>query len=542
MTNLPELSRKSPTPEFQLEPLPTYRRDLNSFQGLIIHLGVSAFHRSHEAMFTHELLLDQQTDDSLDERWGIVGLGLRGTSTKKALEQQDFLYSVVSRGDHPARVAVVGSIVDIFVSSEEVFFGAVMDPRTRILSLTVTEAGYFIDHRSGELDTTVAQVAQDIANYHAQDEPPLTPVGFITKSLKMRQMHGLAPLTVLSCDNLPGNGDLTKVMVLHFLKLVEDFELLAWVEEKCSFPNSMVDRITPATKPWNPERPDAFSDSIRKTLCASVGFKDQWPIITEPFRQWVIEDDFVSGRPAWERKGALFVTDVAPYETMKLRLLNASHSAIAYSGYLLGHRFVDCAMDSSAVFSFVAAFLSEQGATVPSVPGVDLSEYEKTLLDRFRNPYIKDSLLRLAQDGSNKLIITMRDAALENSVAGRSVKTFAIAVACWARFCVGSDEMGEPIDIQDPRSGELQELCQSLFGGGLGDGGLTPSALPTKKSTGLLLQRMFGEEVAGSPILIEEVFAAVSEIAHTSVRELLGTWRLASGIPDGSKARAKPGL
>jgi len=283
-----------------------------------------------------------------------------------------------------------------------------------------------------------------------------------------------------------------------------------------------VDRITPATRPLNrsPDAvPDAYSDGIRTLVRETCGLEDDWPVIAEQYTQWVIEDKFVLGRPAWEERGALFTEDVEPYEHMKLRLLNAGHSAISYCSYLVGHRYVDCAMDpkqlggANPVPAFCEAFFHEQTPTVPPVPGVDLVEYKKMLTKRFSNPYTKDMLQRLAEDGSQKLVTTMRDAALENQGAGRSNRCFAFVVATFVRYLVGVDEQGGAIEIKDPLGDELtsmaREICQS-------PNGTLPLSPPAPGPLVKLLDRVFGAKLASNASIVAAVQASLTEIVTTS--------------------------
>jgi len=444
-------------------------------------------------------------------------------------------------------------------------------PATKIVSLTVTEKGYCLD-QSLKLDLGNGLVKHDLEH---RKERPHSAVGTICAALALRRLRGIAPFTVMSCDNLPGNGTLSRQMVLGFLAAWGDEALAAWVEARCTFPNTMVDRITPATRPLvtvaaplppppivpaavrtsqlktTPpaaaaaapapvvvaSAPDPFSDGIRNLVRETVGVDDKWPVIAETYMQWVVEDRFVNGeRPCWECQETLFVPDVHPYEMMKLRLLNAGHSAISYSSYLIGHRFVDCAMDPDELSNdgrgrnpipgFCAAFLEEQTPTCPPVPGVDTADYKKQLVKRFSNPYIKDTLQRLAEDGSQKLVTTMRDAALDNASQGRSVAGFAVVVACFMRYLVGVDEKGEAIAISDPRAEELTAAVRAVFGTPTG---ALPVVPPTEPPVAFL-RAVFGDEVAASPEITRAVHDALIDLASTSARALISKYCTQAGF------------
>jgi mannitol 2-dehydrogenase len=365
-------------------PLPAYARAVDSFHGIICHLGVGGFHRSHEAVYTHNVLLSQEKQRKTDpeaaatqKRWGLVGIGLMPWDKGMAdvLDEQNGLYTVLARDTEKTTGMVVGSVVDFVYAPADPSGKKVVErlanPATKIVSLTVTEKGYCLD-QALQLDLSNPLVAHDLEH---RNERPHSAVGTICAALSLRRLRGLSPFTVMSCDNLPGNGTLTRAMVLGFLNAWGDGSLTLWVENRCTFPNTMVDRITPATRPLlspptpfppppppptkedsdetaaaaaaaqtgeaapapAPAKPDPFSDGIRTLVKETVGVEDKWPVICESYVQWVVEDKFVNGeRPLWETQGALFVPDVHPYEMMKLRLLNAGHSAISYASYLMG--------------------------------------------------------------------------------------------------------------------------------------------------------------------------------------------------------------
>lgn len=435
--------------------VPGYARKVDSFNGIICHMGVGGFHRSHEAMYVDKLLnmdaISEDKDDPIKKRWAIIGIGLMpwDLKMKETLEAQNCLYTLMSRSPKNNATAIIGSIVDYMYAPDDrnKVLERLANPQTKIVSLTVTEKGYCLTN-GGVLDLDNAMIANDLKSPRA----PQTAVGMIAESLRIRRLRGVSPFTVLSCDNLPGNGDLSRTMVIGYLQALGDPQLLAWVETYGTFPNTMVDRITPMTK-------DEHIDLIR----ATYHMRDSWPVIAEDYTQWVVEDNFVNGcRPALEASGALMVGDVHAYEMMKLRLLNAGHSALSYISYLAGHRFVDAAMTDPMVHNFIKMYFEEHTETLAPVPGVDVKDYKKSLAMRFSNPYIKDTLQRLAEDGSQKLVTTMRDPAIENIEAGREIGLFCFVVAAWIRYLVGFDSDNNPIAIKDPRGEELSAMAKEI--------------------------------------------------------------------------------
>jgi len=524
--NLPKIAlAQQKLKKTNVTPLPTYPRALSSFDGLICHVGVGAFHRTHEAVYTHEVLLDQMNGSgSSPQRWGIVGVGIRGASTRDVLKEQDYLYTVLGKDGTTTSVTVVGSLVGFVLSQDDPdghkLIDFLADSRTRIVSLTITEKGYLLN-TSGDLNLENKDVRHDLDH---PGEPPRSAAGTLVRALALRKQRGLPPFTVLSCDNLPRNGRLARGMVLGFLKAAGDGALLAWAESHCRFPCTMVDRITPSTTALDDSKTDTYSDEVRKIVQFESCVQDRWPVVSEPFKQWVIEDSFACGRPAWETRGALFTDCVEPFELMKLRLLNAGHSAMCYGAFLLGHRYMDCAMLDNTVRGFLAAFMKEQAATVDSIPEEDLKNYQIQVLERFSNPFIKDTLARIAQDGSHKLAATMRESALQNAREGRSVACFSCAVACWTRFMVGVDESGEVIDcVVDPRAVELTALARAAFqcASGCTEAPCHAIKPPDVKNVALLLAAVFGDDFAETDAIVEAVLDALSKLAMTSTRQLM---------------------
>ena len=357
--------------------------DRSKVVGSIVHLGVGAFHRAHQAVMTDAVLA------SGDLAWGIVGAGLMTTSTKDALAPQDGLYCLAERAVGSETLRVVGAIVDLL--GGEADLGRVLDrmcaASTRIVSLTVTEKGYYLDLASGKLQLQAPMVLADLVN----PAQPRTILGLIVQALRTRRANGLQPFTVLSCDNLPQNGKTAKAAVVAFAREV-DAELAAWIAAEVSFPCSMVDRITPAT-----------TDADRDHVNTALGLTDAWPIMTEQFVQWVIEDDFTMGRPDWTLGGAVFSNEIEAWENMKLRCLNGAHSTLAYLGQLTGRETVFEAMELPLITKTLDALWMEVREVLHTPAGVNAADYVEQLKLRFCNPAIKHRTAQIAMDGSQKL-------------------------------------------------------------------------------------------------------------------------------------------
>lgn len=428
--------------------LPAY--DRSRVKPAIVHFGVGGFHRAHQAVYTDEVLASGDLD------WGIRGAGITAGDRRmqQALSPQDYLYSVVARDTEGEERRVVGSIVDYLLAIEdaEPLLSAMSDESTRIISMTITENGYCYRPENIELDLDNPAVADDL-RLNGGGGRPSTVYGYLRTTLSRVRERGGRPPTILSCDNLPQNGDRLRRLFLQFLDNV-DRDLRAYVEQEVEFPNCMVDRITPIT-----------TDDQRRWLESEHGMTDRWPIFCERFRQWVIEDRFPAGRPDWSVAGATFVSDVVPFERMKIRLLNGSHSALGYVSYLLGHRRVDLAMADTDVAAFVRAYMDQIRPTVGTVPGIDLNDYEDSLLARFANPAIADQVLRLAQDGSKKIPNMILEPLSELTHGTGEFGFAAFALAAWIRFLEGSDESGEGIPIDDPQGEALQHAALATRSG-----------------------------------------------------------------------------
>lgn len=405
----------------------------------IAHFGVGGFHRAHQAAYLDALMA---RGTALD--WGIVGVGTMpgDVAMRDALAAQDHLYTlVVKHPDGRTEPRTIGSILGFHYAPEnpEAVLSLLADPRIRIVSLTITEGGYHLHPVTGELDSSDQALAADL---QAPDRPR-TAFGFLVEGLARRRESGVTAYSVMSCDNVLGNGDVARRMITAFARL-RDPDLADWIEDRVHFPNSMVDRITPATTP------EDIAD-----LESEHGITDVWPVVCEPFTQWVLEDSFGDGRPPWDEAGVHLVEDVEPYELMKIRLLNGTHQAMAYLGYLAGHRYTHQVCTDPQFVSFLRRYLAEAAPTVPDVPGIDLGEYQDQLLERFASPTVRDTLARLCAETSDRIPKFVLPVIRERLRRGDPVDACALVVAAWARYAEATDEDGAPIEVVDRRREDL---------------------------------------------------------------------------------------
>ncbi len=393
----------------------------------IVHLGLGAFVRAHLADYTEDVLAIEPGP------WGITGVSLQRPDQRDRLAPQNGLYTTLRREGAQARARIIGCLQRVLVASEDpaAVVAAMRDPSCRIVSLTVTEKGYCHNPATGRLNADHPDIISDLADPDA----PRTAVGLITAALAERA----APFVVLCCDNLPHNGRLLAGLVRDFAALRDD-TLASWIEANVAFPSTMVDRIVPAATPAD------IDDAV-----ALTGLSDAAPVSHEPFRQWVIEDRFGdSPRPAWEKAGAQLVADVAPFEHMKLRLLNGSHSALAYLGYLAGHATISATVADEVFRRYVSALWDEIIPVVPPPPGVELHAYTSDLLARFANTAIQHRTWQIAMDGSQKLPQRLLGSIRERLARGLPIPHLALAIAAWIRYVGGADESGQAIDVRDP--------------------------------------------------------------------------------------------
>ena len=410
----------------------------------IVHIGLGNFHRAHQAVYLDDLFALGEDHD-----WAIIGAGVRApdAAMRQTLLAQDCLSSVIelAPGAHSARV--IGAMIDfVAVEPGNAALIAVMSrPEIRIVSLTVTEGGYYIDPTTGTFSPDHPDIRADAANPAA----PGTAFGAIIAALAARRAAGIAPFTVMCCDNVPHNGHVTRDAVVGLARLSNP-ELADWIAATVAFPNSMVDRITPATGPRE------------RAMAAELGLDDAAPVTCEPFRQWVIEDHFPAGRPALEKVGVTFTPHVDKFETMKIRILNGGHAIIAYPGGLNDIRFVHEAMADAQIRAFLNRVLSaEVLPIVPPVPGQDLNDYKALIIERFSNPEVADTIRRLCLDGSNRqpkfIIPSIRD----RIATGSNFDGLILLSALWCRYCYGETESGAVIEPNDPNWDRLQTVAKA---------------------------------------------------------------------------------
>lgn len=439
--------------------------DRQALKAGIVHLGIGAFHRAHQAYYT-EAVLNQFGGD-----WKIIGASLRSGTVRDQLEPQDGLYTLVEQSDQGNKLCVIGAVEQVLVAPEDpaALISAMAAAEIKIVSLTVTEKGYCHDPASGNLKLDHADIQHDLANIEA----PRTAIGFIVASLAKRRAQGLPGYTVLSCDNVPNNGQLLQRVVLQFADQLEP-ELGQWVRANSRFPSTMIDRIVPAT-----------TEADQAQLEQSTGLRDQGMVVTEPFTQWVVEDDFLNGRPQWDQVGVLMVDDVSVFEDIKLRLLNGSHSLLAYCGYLAGFDYIYQVMQEPLLAELAKRFMDQEVSSTLTVPaGYDLDHYKQQLLDRFSNSALKHRTWQIAMDGSQKIPQRFLNTLRDRLQAGQSFQLLSLAIAAWIRYVSAVDEKGNAIDVSDPMAQQLAAIYQQHQG----DPAATVNAV-------ISLSEVFGEDL-----------------------------------------------
>lgn len=410
--------------------VPAY--DRSALRAGIVHFGVGNFHRAHQAVY-----LDDLFATGTDHDWGLIGAGVRDAdeAMRQKLKGQDWLTTVVEQEAGSSAARITGGMIDYLKPGDSAaIIEQLADPAIRIVSLTITEGGYYIDPASQKFDPGHPDIVYDAAHIDA----PKTVFGLILAGLIRRQQRGIAPFTVMSCDNIPGNGHVTENAIRGLANLVDVSHNIEW--DAVAFPNGMVDRITPAT-----------SSREIALLADNFGIEDAWPVFCENFKQWVLEDNFPAGRPALEKVGVQFVHDVAPYEHMKIRILNGGHATIAYPAGLMDIHFVHEAMENQLVSDFLAKVEQDEIIpVVPPVPDTNLDDYLALCQRRFANPKIGDTIRRLALDGSNRQPKFIIPSALDRVTDGKSVTGLALVSALWCRYCYGTTESGTVIEPNDP--------------------------------------------------------------------------------------------
>jgi fructuronate reductase len=491
MTTLPRLS------DATLAALPAGVRhpgyDRTALATGIVHLGLGAFHRAHQAVYTDAAIA------AGDTRWGILGASLRAADTRDALVPQDGLYTIAVRSAEGEALRVIGALRGVVVGPEDpaALIAALANPAVRIVSLTVTEKGYCHDPATGTLNEDHPDIRHDIAHPGAPRSAP----GYIVEALARRRAAGVPAFTVLTCDNLPANGH-TAGRVVSRLAAMRDGDLGRFVAQEVAFPSTMVDRIVPAT-----------TDDDRARVAAALGVRDAWPVMTEPFSQWVIEDRFPGGRPDWAAQGAELVADVAPFETMKLRLLNGAHSSLAYLGYLAGRETVADAMALAPLAVHVRRLMDEEaGPTLSLPPGADVEGYKDRLIARFRNPALRHRTWQIAMDGSQKLPQRLLGPIRDRLAAGAPVPRLALGVAAWMRYVAGTDEAGRPIDVRDPLAADLRRRAEEA---GPDAARLAPALMA--------VEAIFGPDLPRDPRFTVPVTRALDSLIALGVARTLET-------------------
>ncbi|MGX4802628.1 mannitol dehydrogenase family protein [Bradyrhizobium guangdongense] len=457
----------------------------------IVHLGLGAFHRAHQAVVIDDCLAAGSSS------WGIVGASLRSPDTRDALAPQDHLYTVAVRAAEGTEHRIIGSLLDSVVAREKpaALVERMADPAIRIVSLTVTEKGYCHTPQTGDLDERHSDVVHDLNDFEAPRSAP----GFIVAALAQRRALGIPPFTVLCCDNLAANGHTVQRIVTQFAAL-RSKDLGKWIADTVAFPCTMVDRIVPET-----------TSADRDAVAAALGMRDAWPVMTEPFTQWVVEDRFCAGRPDLAAAGVELVTDVKPFELMKLRLLNASHSALAYLGYLAGYETIADTMQDPHFARLAARVMEDAAVTLAMPAGTDLAAYRASLLERFANPALHHRTWQIAMDGSQKLPQRLLGAMQDRLARNLPIATHALAVAGWMRYVSAIDERGRAIDVRDPLAAELASLAREA--GPVAER-LAPALLGVAKVFGPL---------GAEPRLREAVTAALGRLYKEGARRAVET-------------------
>ncbi len=418
---------------------PRYERE--KIHAGIVHLGIGAFHRAHQAWYT-EAVLNQQGGD-----WAIIGCSLRSANVKQQLADQDGLYTLVERGPEGEKFQVIGAVKQVVVGPENplALLDVMADEKIKVVSLTVTEKGYCHDPATGNLNFQHPDIQFDLQNLNS----PKTAIGYLVSALNRRRKAGIKPFTPLSCDNLPNNGTVLQNVIEQFSEKV-DSDLALWIKSEVTFPNTMIDRIVPAT-----------TDADREVFAKQTGYRDEGMVVAEPFSQWVIEDNFCNDRPVWEKAGALLVDEVELFEKMKLRLLNGSHSLLAYCGYLSGKETISEVMQEPVLAKLVTCFMDREAGETLDVPkGFDAQNYKRELRERFSNPGLRHRTWQIAMDGSQKLPQRLLGSLRDQLKGQGHIDILCMAVAAWMRYVSAVDEEGKGIEVQDPFAAQLKSCHQ----------------------------------------------------------------------------------
>ncbi|WP_431642368.1 mannitol dehydrogenase family protein [Enterobacter mori] len=464
------------------------RYDRQQLRSRIVHFGFGAFHRAHQALLTNRVLNEKGGD------WGICEISLfSGDVLMSQLRAQDHLFTVLEKGAGGNQAIVVGAVHECLnakLDSLAAIIEKFCEPQVAIVSLTITEKGYCIDPATGKLDMHNTRILHDLEN---PTEPHSAP-GILVEALHRRRERGLPPFTVLSCDNIPDNGHVVKNAVLGMAQK-RSAELAGWIDAHVSFPGTMVDRIVPAA-----------TETSLAEITQELGVEDPCAISCEPFIQWVVEDNFVAGRPEWEAAGVQMVKDVLPWEQMKLRMLNGSHSFLAYLGYLAGYAHInECMEDASFREAARRVMLNEQAPTL-RITDVDLTAYADSLIDRFANPALQHRTWQIAMDGSQKLPQRMLDGIRVHLERKSAWPLLALGVAGWIRYVSGTDERGDAIDVRDPLSDKIQSLVKA-------------SSEAERVNALLTLSEVFGQDLPHNSVFVNAVNEAYQRLTRYGARQ-----------------------
>ena len=464
------------------------RYDRQQLRSRIVHFGFGAFHRAHQALLTNRVLNEKGGD------WGICEISLfSGDVLMSQLRAQDHLFTVLEKGAEGNEAIIVGAVHECLnakLDSLPAIIEKFCEPQVAIVSLTITEKGYCIDPATGKLDLNNPRIVHDLEN---PSEPHSAP-GILVEALHRRRERGLPAFTVLSCDNIPDNGHVVKNAVLGMAQK-RSAGLSEWIDSHVSFPGTMVDRIVPAA-----------TEASLAVITDALGVEDPCAISCEPFIQWVIEDNFVAGRPEWEVAGVQMVQDVLPWEQMKLRMLNGSHSFLAYLGYLAGYAHINECMEDTAFREAARRLMLNEQAPTLRIKDVDLTAYADSLLERFANPALQHRTWQIAMDGSQKLPQRMLDGIRVHLERNTPWSLLALGVAGWIRYVSGTDERGNAIDVRDPLSDKIRTIVNASS-----DIDRVPALLG--------LSEVFGHDLAHNRVFVEAVSQAYQRITRHGARQ-----------------------
>ena len=462
----------------------------------IVHLGLGAFHRAHQAIYTDDALA------AASGPWGIAGVSLKSRGVRDRLREQDGFYTAIEKSTEGTHRRIVGSLrASLFLADDrDAVMRHLVAPTTTIVTLTITEKGYCHDPATGALDLSHPDIAHDLSDDRRLRESPVSATGLICAALDQRRRTHGTPVTFVSCDNLPSNGKVLRRLVLSHADAMDE-SLAQWIDGQCAFPSTMVDRIVPAT-----------TDADIAENDTALNRHDAAPVVFEPYRQWVIEDAFAGPRPRWEAGGAQFVDDVAPFELLKLRMLNGSHSAMAYLGYLAGHSYIYEVSRDPRFERFISGLWDESGTTLQSLSGVDLAVYRQGLWSRYGNAALPHRTWQIAMDGSQKLPQRLLNPVRDRLRAGASIEHLALAIAGWMRYVRGIDEGRSAIEVRDPLASRFAAIAAEsggdlqAFGCGL-----------------LAIRAIFGDDLVDDPRFVEPVLRWHRSIEIEGVRAVLDT-------------------